>query len=69
MFYVSELVVTLEYLHQNKIIHRDVKPENILVAGDGHIKLTDFGFSKIFNDKTYTICGTPEYMAPEILQG
>jgi serine/threonine protein kinase len=44
-----------------------MKPENLLVGVDGHVKLTDFGFSKRFPDKTYTLCGTPEYLAPEII--
>ena len=69
LFYASELCLALEYLHNIHIIYRDLKPENILVGRDGHIKLTDFGFSKMikYSDKTFTLCGTPEYMAPEII--
>ena len=49
-FYIAELILAVEHLHENKIIHRDLKPENILIAPDGHIKVTDFGMSKIMND-------------------
>ena len=68
-FYVIEIVLALEFLHKNNMLYRDLKPENILIGVDGHIKLTDFGLSKILtnNDKTYTICGTVQYLAPEIL--
>ena len=70
-FYIAELILALNFLHKNKIIYRDIKPENILLDLDGHIKLTDFGLSKICsgnNEKVYTICGTPYYIAPEIIQ-
>ena len=66
-FYLSEIFLALKYMHENNYIYRDLKPENILIGKDGHIKLSDFGFSKLLNDEyTYTICGTPSYEAPEI---
>lgn len=67
--YASEVLLALEYLHSMDVIYRDLKPENILLDFEGHIRLTDFGLSKMVSDQkaTYTFCGTPEYMAPEIL--
>lgn len=56
-----------EYCHSKNIIYRDLKPENLLIADDGYLKLTDFGFAKVVEGRTYTLCGTPEYLAPEIL--
>lgn len=68
-FVSAQLVLVLEYLHNNHIIYRDLKPDNILVADDGYIKLTDFGLSKrmMKKDRTNTYCGTDWYMAPEII--
>ncbi|XP_006000152.1 microtubule-associated serine/threonine-protein kinase 1 isoform X3 [Latimeria chalumnae] len=83
--YFAETVLALEYLHNYGIVHRDLKPDNLLVTSMGHIKLTDFGLSKVglmsmttnlyeghiekdareFLDKQ--VCGTPEYIAPEVI--
>ncbi|XP_019120497.2 microtubule-associated serine/threonine-protein kinase 3 isoform X4 [Larimichthys crocea] len=83
--YFAETVLALEYLHNYGIVHRDLKPDNLLVTSMGHIKLTDFGLSKVglmnmttnlyeghiekdareFSDKQ--VCGTPEYIAPEVI--
>jgi len=72
-FYLAEIACGLEYLHANGVLYRDLKPENLLLTGDGHICLTDFGLAKegllCADDRTSTFCGTPEYLAPEILDG
>lgn len=75
-FFAAEIAVGLGILHAHGIIYRDLKPENVLIDGRGHIVLTDFGVSKILkppgcdgNAKTSTFCGTAEYLAPELLKG
>lgn len=67
LFYITEIVIALEYLHSKSIAYRDLKPENLLIASDGHLKITDFGFAKKITERSYTLCGTPEYLAPEII--
>jgi serine/threonine protein kinase len=67
-FYGASVACCFEYLHNKNIIFRDLKPENLLIANDGYLKLTDFGFAKVLNEgRTFTICGTPEYIAPEVI--
>jgi len=69
--YSAEIVLCLEHLHGLGYAYRDLKPENVLLTRSGHIKLCDFGFCKLVGptDKTWTLCGTPEYMAPEVILG
>jgi serine/threonine protein kinase len=68
--YIAELSIALDYLHSAGVVYRDLKPENVLINSDGHLKLTDFGLAKRLDadDMTSTFCGTPEYVAPEMIR-
>ena len=70
-FYAAEVLLALKYFHDNGVIYRDLKLENILLTPQGHIKIADYGLCKDemwYGKKTSTFCGTPEFMAPEILR-
>eukprot|EP01062_Namystynia_karyoxenos_P066308 TRINITY_DN60270_c0_g1_i1.p1 TRINITY_DN60270_c0_g1~~TRINITY_DN60270_c0_g1_i1.p1 ORF type:complete len:744 (+),score=247.49 TRINITY_DN60270_c0_g1_i1:94-2232(+) len=67
-FYAAEIALALDHLHGKNIIYRDLKPENLVLDGQGHVILTDFGLAKTeVVDVTHTFCGTPQYMAPELI--
>lgn len=68
-FYVIQIAMALGHLHSIKVVHRDLKLRNIFIDADGYIAVSDFGLSKMLDatETTNTYCGTPEYMAPEIL--
>lgn len=74
-FYSMNVILAFKHLHNKGIAYRDLKPENLLMDSKGYLKVIDFGFAKKFpymkngqkQDKTYTLCGTPEYLAPEIV--
>jgi len=68
-FYAGCVVLAFEYMHTSDTLYRDLKPENLLVDKDGYIKVTDFGFAKVVKDRTWTLCGTPDYLAPEVVSG
>jgi len=68
-FYAGCVVEAFSYMHGMDIIYRDLKPENLVMDSNGYVKVTDFGFAKEVPKKTYTLCGTPDYLAPEIVTG
>ena len=67
-FFVACLVSGLEHIHRRNVIHRDVKPENLVLDYDGYLRLTDFGISRLWREENATdTSGTPGYMAPEVM--
>jgi len=66
-FYAAGILEGLSYMHRRRIIYRDLKPENVLIDDKGYTVIVDLGFAKLVNDKTYTLCGTPLYLAPEVI--
>jgi len=67
-FYGCCVMLAFEYLHNLNVIYRDLKPENLMLDAKGFIKVVDFGFAKQIKDRTWTLCGTPEYLAPETIR-
>ncbi|CAL8302462.1 unnamed protein product [Merluccius merluccius] len=70
MFYSACVVLGLQFLHEHKIVYRDLKLDNLLLDTEGFVKIADFGLCKEgmgFGDRTSTFCGTPEFLAPEVL--
>lgn len=68
-FYVASLTLALQHIHLMEYVYRDLKPENVMLDQLGFIKVCDFGFAKKVQDRTFTQCGTPDYVAPEMLMG
>lgn len=66
-FYAASILEGLTYMHRRSVLYRDLKPENVLLESDGYTVIVDLGFAKVVPDKTYTFCGTPLYLSPEII--
>lgn len=70
-FYAGCVLLGFQHLHSMNMVYRDLKPENLVLDSRGYIKITDFGFCKKLNEngQTFTLCGTPDYLAPEVIRG
>ena len=68
-FYISNMVLMLKHLNKMNFAHRDLKPENMILDVDGYLKLIDFDTAKKIKERSYTVAGTPHYMAPEMIKG
>lgn len=68
-FYAGSIILMLESLHARKLAYRDLKPENLMLDAEGYLKLVDFGLTKRVETRTFSIKGTPHYLAPEVLMG
>jgi CRP-like cAMP-binding protein len=66
-FYAAQVVLGFQHMHSKKIAYRDLKPENLVLDSQGYLKIVDLGLAKIVDGKTWTLCGTPDYLAPEII--
>ena len=65
--YAAGVVLGFEHMHAKKVAYRDLKPENLVLDKDGYLKIVDLGLAKVVHGKTWTLCGTPDYLAPEII--
>ena len=66
-FYTACISHAIEHLHSRHLVYRDCKPENVMLTATGYVKLVDFGLAKRVHTRTHTLCGTPEYLAPEMV--
>lgn len=66
-FYSASVLLAFRHMHEQSIVYRDLKPENLILDSDGYLKVVDFGLAKKVVDRTWTLCGTPDYLAPEII--
>jgi hypothetical protein len=66
-FYAAGIHEGLAYMHRRGFVYRDLKPENVMIDSEGYTVIVDYGFVKFIDDKTYTLCGTPLYIAPEVI--
>jgi serine/threonine protein kinase len=67
-YYSAVVIQSFLHLHMKRVVYRDLKPENVLMNEKGQVKICDMGIAKVVVGRTWTMCGTPEYMAPEVIQ-